>query len=336
MIKKKILITGGAGFIGSNFINNICIRSETRNLYDFVIADALTYAGNYFSIEETITKNSHISFKKIDIRDIGQVMSLFHEYDFKGVIHFAAESHVDRSIDRPDIFIETNVLGTLNLLKASLQKFKLNSDFRYLQIGTDEVYGSLKLDDPAFLENNPIKPNSPYSASKASADLFVRSYYKTYGLPILITRCSNNYGPYQHPEKLIPLMIQNACCDKPLPVYGEGKNIRDWVYVEDHNDAVWEVFTRGKIGEVYNIGGESEQVNLTVVKEILKGVGKNETLIHFVTDRLGHDFRYAMNINKIKNELNWKPKITFKQGLEKTIKWYLNNQEWCQKVLARS
>lgn len=336
MNKKKILITGGAGFIGSNFVNNICIQPDVRSSYDFVIADALTYAGNYFSIEEAIAKNSNLCFQKIDIRDTEQVMSLFQETDFSGVIHFAAESHVDRSIGRPDIFVETNVLGTLNLLKASLQKFKLNSDFRYLQIGTDEVYGSLKSDDPAFLENYPLKPNSPYSASKASADLFVRSYYKTYGLPVLITRCSNNYGPYQHPEKLIPLMIQNAHHDKPLPVYGAGNNIRDWVYVEDHNDAVWEVFTRGKIGEIYNIGGESEEINLNVVKEILKRMGKSEILIHFVTDRLGHDFRYAMNISKIKSELNWKPKITFNEGLEKTIKWYLNNQSWCQKVLART
>lgn len=336
MKKKTILITGGAGFIGSNFVRNICIRPDVSSHFDFVIWDALTYAGNYFSIEESIIKNKNLSFQNVDIREIDKVMPLFEKSNFSGVIHFAAESHVDRSISGPDIFVETNVLGTLNLLKSSLEQFRKNPDFKYLQIGTDEVYGSLKLDDPAFTENTTLAPNSPYSSSKASADLFVRSYYKTYGLPVLITRCSNNFGPYQHPEKLIPLMIENARCDKKLPVYGKGSNVRDWIYVDDHNDGVWEVYKRGKIGEVYNLGGESEQINIEVVKKILKKLDKDESLISFVTDRLGHDFRYAMDISKIKNELGWSPKMTFESGLDLTIDWYLKNLKWSERVLARA
>ncbi len=336
MIKKTILITGGAGFIGSNFVRNICVRTDVKKEFDFFIIDSLTYAGNYFSIEDVVNKNKNLSFEQIDLRHSERVMSFLKSLNFCGVIHFAAESHVDRSISGPDIFVETNVLGTINLLKVSLEKFKTNPQFLYLQISTDEVYGSLGANDPAFTERHVLKPNSPYSSSKASADLFVRSYYKTYGLPVLITRCSNNYGPYQHPEKLIPLMIENAKSDKKLPVYGKGENVRDWIYVDDHNDAVWEVFTKGKIGEVYNIGGESEQVNLDVVKMIIKKLGKNESLINYVTDRLGHDLRYAMDITKIKKELGWRPKKTFEAGLDQTIDWYIKNSMWSKKVLERA
>ncbi len=332
---KKILLTGGAGFIGSNFVHKICASDEGRE-YEFVILDALTYAGHYPNIQKVVESNKNISFVQMDLRDAKSLSQLFTKYRFDGVINFAAESHVDRSIDSPNIFIETNVLGTLNLLNAGLELFKANPDFKYLQVSTDEVYGSLKVNDPAFVEMTNLSPNSPYSASKASADLLVRSYYKTFKLPILITRCSNNYGPFQYPEKLIPLMIYNAIKGIPLPVYGNGSNIRDWIYVDDHNQGVWEVFKKGRFGEIYNLGGNAEMVNLDIVKLVLKKLGKSEDQIQFVTDRLGHDFRYAMNFSKAKKELGWSPKVTFEVGLMKTLDWYQSHWEWVEAVKLKT
>lgn len=336
MSKKKVLVTGCAGFIGSNFVRRVLTLDSIRENYDFVLIDALTYAGNLFSIEDVVEKSAHLNFFKVDIRDTQKINNLFEQHRFDGVIHFAAESHVDRSISGPDVFVETNVLGTLNLLKASLKSFNKNCNFRYMQISTDEVYGSLKMEDAAFKEEWPLKPNSPYSSSKASADLFVRSYFKTYGLPCLISRCSNNYGPYQHPEKLIPLMIDKALRNEKLPVYGSGLNVRDWIHVEDHNLGVWEIFTRAKAGEIYNLGGECEWKNIDVVKKILNLLGKDEDLISFVDDRLGHDFRYAMDISKIHGDLGWRPQYSFEEGLAQTIKWYQDNQQWVAKVKQRA
>ncbi|OFZ16547.1 MAG: dTDP-glucose 4,6-dehydratase [Bdellovibrionales bacterium GWA2_49_15] len=333
---KKILLTGCAGFIGSNFVHKICTADSCLEEYQFVILDALTYAGHYPSIQKVVEKSKNLSFVKMDIRDGHALKELFLAHRFTGVINFAAESHVDRSIDSPNIFIETNVLGTLNLLNCSLELFRSNPDFRYLQVSTDEVYGSLKLSDPAFIETTNLSPNSPYSASKASADMLVRSYYKTFKLPALITRCSNNYGPFQYPEKLIPLMIYNATKSIPLPVYGTGSNIRDWIFVDDHNHGVWEVFKKGRVGEVYNLGGDSEMVNLEIVKLVLKKLGKSENLIQFVTDRLGHDFRYAMNFSKAKQDLGWSPKVSFEHGLEKTLEWYKANWDWVETVKLKS
>ncbi|MFN8369037.1 MAG: dTDP-glucose 4,6-dehydratase [Bacteriovoracaceae bacterium] len=337
MNKKTILLTGCAGFIGSNFLKRIACSEENKRDYNFVVVDALTYAGHYPTIQKDIEQNKHLSFYKIDLRDQEQVKDLFEKYLFNGVIHFAAESHVDRSITNPNIFVETNVLGTLNLLNASLKTFKDKNvtDFRFLQIGTDEVYGTLSFNDPAFTEETPIQPNSPYSASKASADLLVRSFYETFKLPTLITRCSNNYGPFQFPEKLIPLMIDQANQNKKLPVYGKGENVRDWIYVDDHNDGVWAVYLKGRVGEVYNLGGNAEKKNIDVVKLILKSLNKDESLINYVIDRLGHDLRYAMDFTKIHNELGWSPKVTFEQGLSSTIKWYLANQEWVRSVQTK-
>ena len=331
---KKILITGAAGFIGSNFLKNICVREDVVSNYSFHIIDALTYAGNFISIEKEVENFNHISFEQMNICDNKKVASL-ESMDFDGIIHFAAESHVDRSIDSPNVFLETNVLGTLNLLNLALNLYNKKGDFIFLQIGTDEVYGSLGLYEDAFSETTPVNPNSPYSSSKASADLLVNSYYKTFGLPVVITRCSNNYGPYQFPEKLIPLMIKNALNDTKLPVYGEGKNIRDWIHVDDHNLGVWAAFTMGKPGEIYNLGGNSELQNIDVVKKILKHTGRDESLIEFVTDRLGHDFRYAIDFEKSKRELGWSPQKKFEDGLHQTIEWYKSNQEWIANVLEK-
>ena len=333
---KKILLTGCAGFIGSNFVNKICTMTDSLEEYQFVILDALTYAGHYPNIQKVIEKHKNLSFVKMDIRDAHALSQVFSAHHFSGVINFAAESHVDRSINSPNIFIETNVLGTLNLLNCSLELFKTNPEFKYLQVSTDEVYGSLKLTDPAFVETTNLSPNSPYSASKASADMLVRSYYKTFKLPVVITRCSNNYGPFQYPEKLIPLMIYNAVKDIPLPVYGVGSNIRDWIFVDDHNEGVWQVFKKGRIGEMYNLGGNAEMVNLDIVKLVLKKLGKSENLIKFVTDRLGHDFRYAMNFSKARQELGWSPKVNFEQGLERTLSWYQANWDWVETVKLKS
>lgn len=326
-MRKKIALTGCAGFIGSNFLKKIAVPHVE---IDFVVVDSLTYAGFYPTIEKEILENNHLSFQKIDIRDQQKVSELFQRELFDGIIHFAAESHVDNSIKNPNIFVETNVLGTLNLLNAALKFGK--KDFRFCHVSTDEVYGQLNESDPPFTELNQIAPNSPYSASKASSDLLVRSYFETFKLNTVITRCSNNYGPYQFPEKLIPLMISNALENKPLPVYGNGKNIRDWIFVDDHNVGVWEIYNRGRAGEVYNLGGNSERRNIDVVKTILKILGKPESLINFVEDRKGHDWRYAMDYSKIKNELSWSPSVSFEEGLGKTIKWYLQNSDWLQQV----
>ena len=321
MAKTCILITGGAGFIGSNFVKSIACSPGIISNYSFYIVDALTYAGNKANIQSELTA-FNIPFISVDIRDRESVDSLFEQEQFDGVINFAAETHVDRSIQNPNIFLETNVLGTLNLLNASLKVFGGKTGFRFLQVSTDEVYGSLQENESAFTEELPLRPNSPYSASKASADLLVLSYFKTYKLPVIITRCSNNYGPYQYPEKLIPLMINKACNDEKLPVYGDGRNIRDWIYVDDHNEGIWSAFERGRPGEIYNFGGNSEIRNIDLVKMILKKLDKRENLIEFVSDRLGHDRRYAMNYDKAKKELAWEPKTTFSEGLEKTLSWY--------------
>ncbi|KYG65372.1 dTDP-glucose 4,6-dehydratase [Bdellovibrio bacteriovorus] len=322
-MKQTVLLTGCAGFIGSNFVRTVACRDEIKVQYDFVIVDALTYAGNLANIQKELDTNPHLKFYHLDIRDSHKMDELFKKYQFSGVINFAAESHVDRSIESPNIFVETNVLGTLNLLKESLALFEKNPNFRYLQISTDEVYGTLQMSDPAFTENTPISPNSPYSASKASADLLCRSFFETYKLPVMITRCSNNYGPLQVEEKFIPLMIKRALANQPLPIYGTGMNIRDWIYVDDHNEGVWKVFTSGRAGEVYNLGGNSERQNLDVAKLILKHLGKSESLLSFVQDRKGHDFRYAINFSKAQKELNWNPTVKFEEeGLLRTINHY--------------
>ncbi len=329
---KNILLTGCAGFIGANFVKTICLDTKVKSEYKFHIVDALTYAGNYGTIESDINNHEHLSFQHLDLRDEKGVNKLFADYSFDGVIHFAAESHVDRSIENPNVFVETNVMGTLNLLNCSRREHEKNADFRYLQVSTDEVYGTLTLDDPAFSETTPLAPNSPYSASKTSGDLLVRAFAETYGMTTLITRCSNNYGPYQFPEKLLPLMINNAKEGKPLPVYGKGENIRDWIYVDDHNQGVWDVYTKGRAGEVYNLGGNAEMVNIDIVKMIVRLMGKSENLITYVEDRKGHDFRYAMDYSKIEKEMKWTPKVKFEEGLKKTISWYLENQDWVNSV----
>jgi dTDP-glucose 4,6-dehydratase len=324
---KKILLTGGAGFIGSNFVKNITTLAGVAGNYQFDIIDALTYAGRYETIKKEVEGNDHFTFTQMDIRDADKVSELFEKNNYDGVIHFAAESHVDNSIKNPNIFVETNVLGTLNLLNAS-KKIAATKDFRFLHVSTDEVYGTLTEEEPAFKEDHKIAPNSPYSASKAGSDLLVRSYNETFGLDTVITRCSNNYGPYQFPEKLIPVIIGNCQADKKLPVYGDGRNIRDWIFVDDHNLGVWLAFTKGKSGEAYNLGGASEKRNLEVVKTIINILGKSEDLIEFVTDRLGHDWRYAMDFSKAEKDLGFKPTVTFEEGMKKTVNWYLDNQDW--------
>ena len=309
--------------------------SKIMDEYSFFIIDALTYAGPYINIADIIeNKGQNFDFQKLDIRNSEAITRLFKEREFFGVINFAAESHVDRSIDNPNIFLETNVLGTLNLLKASLDLYKRtnNEDLRFVQISTDEVYGSLKPGEPGFTEKHNLLPNSPYSASKASADLLVRSFFKTYGLPVINTRCSNNYGPRQFPEKLIPLMIHNAKNDIPLPVYGDGKNVRDWIHVDDHNEGVWQAFQKGTPGEIYNFGGNCEYSNILVVEKILEATDKGKNLITFVKDRLGHDFRYAIDHSKAQSELGWEPSIKFEEGLKKTVQWYNENSDWIAEV----
>jgi dTDP-glucose 4,6-dehydratase len=320
----KILVTGGAGFIGSNFIKYM-IREHKD--YKIINLDKLTYAGNLENLRD-IEDNPNYTFIKGDITDeflVDEVFSMGLDY----VVNFAAESHVDRSIEDPQIFLKTNVLGTGVLLRAA----KNHGVQKFLQVSTDEVYGSLG-STGYFTEESPLQPNSPYSASKASADLLVRAYYKTFQLPVNITRCSNNYGPYQFPEKLIPLMIINALHDKSLPVYGDGLNVRDWLYVEDHCRALDMVLHKGKVGEVYNIGGNNERTNLEIVKLILKELGKPESLINFVKDRPGHDRRYAIDASKIKRELGWEPQVNFEEGMKKTIEWYLNNRQWWQAIIS--
>lgn len=333
---KNILVTGAAGFIGSNFLKKICISEDIRKNYSFHIVDALTYAGHYPNIESEIKQNSNLTFTRMNIQDLLETQKMFTRHDFDGVINFAAESHVDRSIKNPNIFVETNVLGTLNLLNQSLERCKDRPGFRFLQVSTDEVYGDLHEGEPAFTEEHPLRPNSPYSASKASADMLVRSFINTYALPAIITRCSNNYGPYQFPEKLIPLMIHCAKNNLKLPVYGKGQNIRDWIHVDDHNVGVWKAFTVGRLGQVYNFGGNSEKRNIEVVKMILKLMGKPEDLISYVPDRLGHDKRYAINFEKAGAELDFRPSVSFEAGLKNTIEWYESNQDWLNCVFKKA
>lgn len=321
-----VLVTGGAGFIGSNFIRYMLQQHEQVHIVNL---DLLTYAGNSENLQE-FTNDPRYTFVKGNIGDSQLVDDLIQQHNIDIIVNFAAESHVDRSIRDPRVFVETNVLGTQVLLEAA----RRHSVAKFVQISTDEVYGSLG-DSGAFTESSPLMPNSPYSASKASADLLVRAYYETYGLPAVITRCSNNYGPYQFPEKLIPLMIIRALRDEPLPVYGDGRNVRDWLHVEDHCAAVDLVIRQGRIGEVYNIGGHNEQRNIDIVKRILQMLGKPESLIRFVEDRLGHDYRYAIDPTKLTTELGWKPKYTFDTGLSATVEWYVNHQEWWEKLMNR-
>ena len=318
----KILITGGAGFIGSNFVRTLVQDGG----YSIVVLDALTYAGTLTSIEPILDDNCQ--FVHGDIADRILVGHLFETHNFDYVINFAAESHVDRSITDPDVFIRSNVVGVQVLLEAS----RKHGVTKYLQVSTDEVYGSLG-ETGFFTEETTLDPSSPYSASKASADLLVQAWHRTYGLPVNITRCSNNYGPYQFPEKLIPLMVSKSLSDEALPVYGDGSNIRDWIHVQDHCDALKCVLEKGVSGRVYNIGGNNERSNLAVVRAILDAVQKPHSLISFVEDRLGHDWRYAIDNTRITTELGWSPKYTFEQGLQSTIEWYLNNRAWWHPLL---
>ena len=323
----KIIVTGGAGFIGSNF----CYYLLKNHPEDEVIClDCLTYAGNMATLEEAL-KNPSFHFEKVDIADRPAVYDVFKKYSPDIVVNFAAESHVDRSIENPEVFLRTNIIGTEVLMDAC-REFGIK---RYHQVSTDEVYGDLPLDRPDlfFTEDTPIHTSSPYSASKASADLLVLAYHRTFGLPVTISRCSNNYGPYHFPEKLIPLMIINALADKPLPVYGKGENVRDWLYVEDHCSAINSIIRNGRVGEVYNIGGHNEKTNIYVVKKILEILGKSEDLINYVTDRPGHDMRYAIDPTKIHSELGWLPATSFDEGIEKTVRWYLNNRDWWQPII---
>ena len=323
-----IIVTGGAGFIGSNFV-----YFQLKNHPDdrIVCLDKLTYAGNLATLEEAM-QNPNFRFVKGDIADRALVNQLFEEEHPDIVVNFAAESHVDRSIEDPGIFLQTNVLGT-GVLMDACRKYGIQ---RYHQVSTDEVYGDLPLDRPDlfFTEETPIHTSSPYSASKASADLLVLAYHRTFKLPVSITRCSNNYGPYHFPEKLIPLMISRALADEALPVYGTGENVRDWLYVEDHCSAIDLVMRKGRVGEIYNVGGHNERTNLEVVRTILRELGKPESLIHYVTDRPGHDMRYAIDPTKIHSELGWLPETKFDDGIKKTIRWYLDNKKWWQDILA--
>jgi len=323
----KLLVTGGAGFIGGNFVHYMLEKHPT---YEIVCLDALTYAGNIVTLDGAL-ENPKFKFVEGDITDRDLVFKLFENEKFDVIVNFAAESHVDRSIEDPGVFLKTNILGTQTLMDASL-RFGVK---RYHQVSTDEVYGDLPLDRPdlLFTEETPIHTSSPYSASKASADLLVSAYERTFGLPTTISRCSNNYGPYHFPEKLIPLMIKNALADISLPVYGDGLNVRDWLFVVDHCEAIDVIIHKGKTGEVYNIGGNNEAANIDVVKTILAVLDKPESLITYVKDRLGHDRRYAIDASKMRDELGWVPKYTFESALKETIDWFLANQEWVNKVL---
>ncbi len=343
MSKQVILVTGGCGFIGSNFVRHLLEKSDFEG--DVVNLDVLTYAGNPSNLVD-FERNPRYLLVEGSIGDEAGVGRLLGEYSISAVVNFAAESHVDRSIDTPEPFFETNVTGTLRLLQAVRNYWKGLSpeegrNFRFLHVSTDEVYGSLLPEDPAFSEENPHRPNSPYSASKAASDHIVRAYHHTFGLPVVTTNCSNNYGPYQFPEKLIPLMILNALEGKDLPIYGDGMNVRDWLYVEDHCSAILEVLRRGRLGETYNIGGKCERPNIEIVDQICgildearpRECGKSYLeLKKFVTDRPGHDRRYAIDASKIESELGWTPSETFETGIRKTILWYLENREWCDEI----
>ena len=321
----NLLVTGGAGFIGSNFIRYIL---EKYPEYRTINYDKLTYAGNLENLT-SVDKDPRYAFEKGDICDKTRVQMCVVRYEIDAIIHFAAESHVDRSILGAVEFVQTNVVGT-NVLLEVVKEMKIK---RFLQVSTDEVYGSLGTTG-LFTEETSLHPNSPYSASKASADMLALAYQHTFGIPIVVTRCSNNYGPYQFPEKLIPLMIANALSDKQLPVYGDGMNVRDWLHVRDHCSAIDTVLHRGRIGEVYNIGGNNEKPNIEIIKLILQNLNKPESLITYVEDRLGHDRRYAIDSHKIQNELGWKPAYTFERGITETIKWYLDNKQWWERIVS--
>lgn len=337
--KRNILITGGAGFIGSHVVRLFVTKYPD---YHIINLDKLTYAGNLANLKD-IEESPNYTFIKADICDFDRMMEIFKQYSIDGVIHLAAESHVDRSIKDPFTFAQTNVIGTLSLLQAA----KLNWESKYegkrfYHTSTDEVYGALHFDGSFFKETTKYDPHSPYSASKASSDHFVRAFHDTYGMPTIVTNCSNNYGPYQFPEKLIPLFINNICHGKPLPVYGKGGNVRDWLYVVDHARAIDIIFHKGKIAETYNIGGFNEWKNIDLIKVIIKTVdkllgnpeGTSEQLITYVTDRAGHDLRYAIDSTKLKHELGWEPSLQFEEGIEKTVRWYLDNQEWMDNVTS--
>lgn len=323
-----ILVTGGAGFIGSNFVYHMLGKYPD---YKILCVDCLTYAGNMSTLVEAM-KNPNFKFFKTNICNREAIYEIFKTEKPDFVVNFAAESHVDRSIENPEVFLRTNILGTQVMMDAC-RKYGI---IRYHQVSTDEVYGDLPLDRPDmfFTEETPIHTSSPYSASKASADMLVQAYHRTFGLPVTISRCSNNYGPYHFPEKLIPLMIVNALNDKPMPVYGDGLNVRDWLYVEDHCKAIDLIIHKGKVGEIYNIGGHNEMRNIDIVKLICKYLGKSENLITYVTDRKGHDMRYAIDPTKIYNELGWLPETKFADGIVKTINWYLNNKEWWETIIS--
>ena len=336
---KTILVTGGAGFIGSNFVK---LMLEKHPEYKIINIDALTYAGNLENLKD-IDGNPNYEFIKVDIRDREKIEEIFKNNDISSVVNFAAESHVDRSIEEPEVFLTTNIIGTQVLLDTAKKYWKVNPKDKYckeyklgvkfLQVSTDEVYGALG-ETGMFVETMPLMPNSPYSASKASADMIVRAYNETFGMPVNITRCSNNYGPYQFPEKLIPLMINNCLNEKDLPVYGDGMQVRDWLHVSDHCSAIDTVLHKGQDGEVYNIGGNNEKANIEIVKLIIGTLGKTEGLIKYVKDRPGHDRRYAIDNTKITTELGWEPVYTFEQGMKETIQWYLENTKWIENIIS--
>lgn len=335
---RTILVTGGAGFIGSNFVKLMLKKYP----YKIINVDSLTYAGNLENLMDINVMENH-KFIQASIQERKRIEEIFNTYEITDVINFAAESHVDRSIEDPEIFLRTNVIGTQVLLDVAKKNWKVNPKNKYckaykpgvkfIQVSTDEVYGELG-EKGLFTETMPLKPNSPYSASKASADMIVRAYHKTFGMPVNITRCSNNYGPYQFPEKLIPLMIINCLNERTLPIYGDGRQVRDWLHVMDHCNAIDTVLHKGKDGEVYNIGGNNERANIEIVKLIIRTLGKSENLIRYVNDRPGHDRRYAIDNTKITTQLGWKPVYTFEQGIKETIEWYMNNDEWIENIMT--